>query len=173
MGWARFPAISATSGRHQPNGVAAARVGSAWTAHLRNYSFLGLGLGFAWTTEFAAEVAVAGFAAPQVDLTVAYKSAEKPRISETQIMFSVTAVVSFPASKLRGFQMKRAVLYLRVSTVEQTTANQERELQAIAERMGWEIAKVYKDHGISGAKGRNGVPPSTRCAGTPPSVGST
>src|SRR6185437_5875620 len=54
--------------------------------------------------------------------------------------------------------MKRAVLYLRVSTVEQTTANQERELQAIAKRMGWEIVKVYKDHGISGAKGRNGRP---------------
>src|SRR6187399_1125908 len=54
--------------------------------------------------------------------------------------------------------MKRAVLYLRVSTIEQTTANQERELQAIAERMGWEIVKVYKDHGISGAKGRNGRP---------------
>jgi DNA invertase Pin-like site-specific DNA recombinase len=54
--------------------------------------------------------------------------------------------------------MKRAVLYLRVSTVEQTTANQERELQAIAQRMGWEIVKVYKDHGISGAKGRNGRP---------------
>ena len=54
--------------------------------------------------------------------------------------------------------MKHAVLYLRVSTIEQTTANQERELQAIAERMGWEIVKVYKDHGISGAKGRNGRP---------------
>jgi DNA invertase Pin-like site-specific DNA recombinase len=54
--------------------------------------------------------------------------------------------------------MKRAVLYLRVSTVDQTTANQERELRAIAERMGWEIGKVYKDHGISGAKGRNGRP---------------
>jgi DNA invertase Pin-like site-specific DNA recombinase len=54
--------------------------------------------------------------------------------------------------------MKRAVLYLRVSTVEQTTANQERELQAIAKRMGWEIVKIYKDHGISGAKGRNGRP---------------
>jgi DNA invertase Pin-like site-specific DNA recombinase len=54
--------------------------------------------------------------------------------------------------------MKRAVLYLRVSTVDQTTANQERELQAIAERMGWEIVKVYKDHGISGAKGREKRP---------------
>jgi DNA invertase Pin-like site-specific DNA recombinase len=54
--------------------------------------------------------------------------------------------------------MKRAVLYLRVSTVDQTTANQERELRAIAERMGWEIVKVYKDHGISGAKGRDKRP---------------
>jgi DNA invertase Pin-like site-specific DNA recombinase len=32
--------------------------------------------------------------------------------------------------------MKRAVLYLRVSTIDQTTANQERELRAIASRMG-------------------------------------
>src|SRR5258707_11175808 len=54
--------------------------------------------------------------------------------------------------------MKRAVLYLRVSTLEQTTANQERELREVASRMGCEITKVYKDHGISGAKGRNGRP---------------
>jgi DNA invertase Pin-like site-specific DNA recombinase len=33
--------------------------------------------------------------------------------------------------------MKRAVLYLRVSTLDQTTANQERELREIAVRMGW------------------------------------
>jgi len=54
--------------------------------------------------------------------------------------------------------MKRAVLYLRVSTIEQTTANQERELREIAGRMGCDIAKVYKDHGISGAKGRERRP---------------
>jgi len=54
--------------------------------------------------------------------------------------------------------MKRAVLYLRVSTVEQTTANQERELREVAGRMGCEIIKVYKDHGISGAKGRDKRP---------------
>ena len=54
--------------------------------------------------------------------------------------------------------MKRAVLYLRVSTTEQTTANQERELREIASRMGCEIVKVYKDHGISGAKGRDKRP---------------
>src|SRR4029450_5136381 len=54
--------------------------------------------------------------------------------------------------------MKRAVLYLRVSTVDQTTANQERELRGIAGRMGCEITKVYRDHGISGAKGRDKRP---------------
>jgi DNA invertase Pin-like site-specific DNA recombinase len=54
--------------------------------------------------------------------------------------------------------MKRAVLYLRVSTLEQTTANQERELREVAGRMGCEIVQVYKDHGISGAKGREKRP---------------
>src|SRR5215471_2691439 len=54
--------------------------------------------------------------------------------------------------------MRRAVLYLRVSTIEQTTANQERELREVANRMGCEIVKVYKDHGISGAKGRDKRP---------------
>jgi DNA invertase Pin-like site-specific DNA recombinase len=51
----------------------------------------------------------------------------------------------------------RAAIYLRVSTQDQTTANQERELRAVAERMGTEVT-VYKDHGISGAKGRDKRP---------------
>src|SRR5260221_13512396 len=54
--------------------------------------------------------------------------------------------------------MKRAAIYLRVSTQDQTTANQEHELRQAAERAGWQVARVYKDHGISGAKGRNGRP---------------
>jgi len=54
--------------------------------------------------------------------------------------------------------MRRAALYLRVSTVDQTTANQERELRDVAVRMGCEIVKVYKDRGISGAKGRDKRP---------------
>jgi hypothetical protein len=64
--------------------------------------------------------------------------------------------------------MKRAVLYLRVSSTDQTAASQERELREIAERAGWEVLKVYRDHGISGAKGReiNGRL-STRFAVTP------
>ena len=54
--------------------------------------------------------------------------------------------------------MRRAVFYLRVSTIDQTTANQERELREIAARMGCEVVRVYKDHGISGAKGRDKRP---------------
>jgi DNA invertase Pin-like site-specific DNA recombinase len=42
--------------------------------------------------------------------------------------------------------------------VDQTTANQERELREIADRMGCEIVKVYKDHGISGTRGRDKRP---------------
>jgi DNA invertase Pin-like site-specific DNA recombinase len=54
--------------------------------------------------------------------------------------------------------MRLVALYIRVSTDHQTTANQELELRAIANRMGYEIAKVYRDQGISGAKGREHRP---------------
>src|SRR5262245_50277574 len=54
--------------------------------------------------------------------------------------------------------MKRAAIYLRVSTQDQTTSNQEHELRRAADRAHWQIVRVYKDHGISGAKGRNGRP---------------
>jgi DNA invertase Pin-like site-specific DNA recombinase len=53
---------------------------------------------------------------------------------------------------------KRAALYLRVSTHEQTVANQERELREVADRAGHVIVKVYRDEGISGAKGRDKRP---------------
>lgn len=54
--------------------------------------------------------------------------------------------------------MKRAALYLRVSTDDQTTDNQLRELETVAARAGWEIVAVYKDEGISGANGRDRRP---------------
>ena len=53
---------------------------------------------------------------------------------------------------------RRAALYLRVSTDEQTTENQQRELTEAASRAGWEIPAVYRDEGISGAKGRDKRP---------------
>lgn len=49
----------------------------------------------------------------------------------------------------------RAALYLRVSTEEQSTANQYHELWAAAARAGWSIAEVFQDNGVSGAKGRD------------------
>src|SRR5262245_65461579 len=51
---------------------------------------------------------------------------------------------------------KRAALYVRVSTDAQTVENQIRELRQVAERRGWDVVEVYRDAGISGAKGRNG-----------------
>ena len=53
---------------------------------------------------------------------------------------------------------KRAAIYLRVSTDEQTTENQERALREVAARSGHEIVAVYRDEGISGAKGRDKRP---------------
>src|SRR5690242_17850352 len=53
---------------------------------------------------------------------------------------------------------KRAALYLRVSTGEQTTDNQRLALEAVCEQRGWELEKVYEDAGISGANGRDKSP---------------
>ena len=52
----------------------------------------------------------------------------------------------------------RAAIYLRVSTAEQTTDNQERELRAAAARMGHDVVEVYRDHAVSGSKGRDKRP---------------
>jgi len=57
-----------------------------------------------------------------------------------------------------GVVMKRTALYVRVSTSGQTTENQERELRAVAGKAGWDIVQVYRDTGISGAKGRDQRP---------------
>jgi DNA invertase Pin-like site-specific DNA recombinase len=58
----------------------------------------------------------------------------------------------------RGSKEKRVAIYLRVSTAEQTTANQRRELQRGAARHGWAVVGVFEDAGISGAKGRDQRP---------------
>ena len=53
----------------------------------------------------------------------------------------------------------RAVLYLRVSTANgQTTDNQRLELEAVAGRNTWQVVEIYEDAGISGAKGREKRP---------------
>jgi DNA invertase Pin-like site-specific DNA recombinase len=53
---------------------------------------------------------------------------------------------------------KRAALYVRVSTDAQTVESQIRELGEVAERRGWQVVEIYKDAGISGAKGRDQRP---------------
>src|SRR5262245_45179884 len=54
--------------------------------------------------------------------------------------------------------MKRAALYVRVSTDHQSVEGQLRELKQVAERRGWQVTEVYRDAGISGAKGRDQRP---------------
>jgi DNA invertase Pin-like site-specific DNA recombinase len=62
------------------------------------------------------------------------------------------------AKRKAGGSRKRVALYLRVSTTGQNTVNQRRELEAVAERHGWEVVQVFSDNGISGAKGRKDRP---------------
>jgi DNA invertase Pin-like site-specific DNA recombinase len=53
----------------------------------------------------------------------------------------------------------RAAMYLRVSTIDrQTTENQRMALARVAEHRGWSIVQIYQDQGISGAKGRDQRP---------------
>ena len=59
----------------------------------------------------------------------------------------------------------RAAIYLRVSTSDQNTENQERELRNAADRMGHQVVEIYRDHGISGAKGRDKRPARDARAG--------
>jgi DNA invertase Pin-like site-specific DNA recombinase len=49
----------------------------------------------------------------------------------------------------------RCAIYSRVSTDEQTTANQLTVLREIAERKGMTVVAEFNDEGISGAKGRD------------------
>lgn len=53
---------------------------------------------------------------------------------------------------------KRVAIYLRVSTTDQTVANQRQDLMRVAEQRGWQVVQEYVDHGYSGAKGRDKRP---------------
>jgi len=53
---------------------------------------------------------------------------------------------------------RRVALYVRVSTSDQTTENQERELRTWADRAGHIVVEVFRDEGISGTKGRDKRP---------------
>ncbi len=56
--------------------------------------------------------------------------------------------------------IRRAALYVRVSTSDrgQTVENQLQPLQEAAQRLGWSVVAIYRDEGISGARGaRSGL----------------
>jgi len=66
---------------------------------------------------------------------------------------------SEPMATSKTTSAKRVALYMRVSTTNgQTTENQRRTLDEIAARAGWSVVEVYADKGISGAKGRDQRP---------------
>ncbi|HXP45091.1 MAG TPA: recombinase family protein [Candidatus Acidoferrales bacterium] len=48
--------------------------------------------------------------------------------------------------------MKKAALYLRVSTIDQNPENQLQGLRQLAEQRGFEIVQEFTDHGYSGAR---------------------
>ena len=50
---------------------------------------------------------------------------------------------------------RKAVIYSRVSTNEQTVKNQLKVLREAAEKRGLEVVREISDEGISGAKGRD------------------
>lgn len=52
----------------------------------------------------------------------------------------------------------KTAFYLRVSTADQTTDNQLRELQAVAEARKWTVVRVYKDEAYSGKLERDKRP---------------
>ena len=63
---------------------------------------------------------------------------------------------------------KRVALYARVSTDEQTTENQLRELRIVAKRHGWKVVAEYVDQGVSGAEERPALDDEGRQAETSP-----
>jgi DNA invertase Pin-like site-specific DNA recombinase len=54
--------------------------------------------------------------------------------------------------------MRRAVVHRRVSTLDQTTANQQRELREVADRMGCEIVMGLQGSRHQRTKGRDRRP---------------
>jgi DNA invertase Pin-like site-specific DNA recombinase len=50
--------------------------------------------------------------------------------------------------------VKRAAIYLRVSTFDQHPENQLHDLAQLAQQRGWNVVREYRDHGVSGARTR-------------------
>lgn len=63
-------------------------------------------------------------------------------------------LASSPSSIMAAPRGKRAVLYLRVSTVDQNLESQLHDLRELAHQRGFTIVTEYRDHGVSGARTR-------------------
>jgi DNA invertase Pin-like site-specific DNA recombinase len=50
--------------------------------------------------------------------------------------------------------MKRAAIYCRVSTTEQTVENQRLAIEQYCKLQNWKVVKIYEDVGVSGAQDR-------------------
>jgi DNA invertase Pin-like site-specific DNA recombinase len=76
----------------------------------------------------------------------------------TPVWLDYDGIGTFPETDIM-----RAALYLRISTTDgQTTENQRMALAKVAEHRGWGIVQSYEDAGISGAKGRDQRPAFNR-----------
>jgi Resolvase, N terminal domain len=80
------------------------------------------------------------------------------RLSMFSVLWNIHPAAGRGVTVLAKTKEKRVALYLRVSTSEQTTHNQRRELLAVAARHKWDVVGVFEDAGISGAKGRDQRP---------------
>jgi hypothetical protein len=94
-----------------------------------------------------------------------FREQKKPRNqTESRPTSDAMCYGTFVPSRAEGVKAvvkskgKRVALYLRVSTSEQTTRNQRRELETVAARHKWDVVGVFEDAGISGAKGRDQRP---------------
>ena len=47
--------------------------------------------------------------------------------------------------------MKRAALYLRVSTLDQHPEKPRHDLDQLVQQRAWTVVQEYRDHGVSGA----------------------
>ena len=82
-------------------------------------------------------------------------------VDDTKIIcfrYLIAAIVERPTDTGVIAVAKQVALYLRVSTTEQTVENQQRELEAVAQRHDWSVVATFSDARISGTKGRDKRP---------------
>ena len=79
---------------------------------------------------------------------------EQPRLAHLRFLHERIVEINDEIARAGAGMSKRAALYGRVSTFDQTTANQFLDLRQMAQQRGLEIVQEYVDHGISGTRAR-------------------